>query len=148
MEVFRLSKARYSHELSGRGAALAGARWNSPGQEMVYTAESRALALAEVVVHLPQAALPRDFRMLQIYLPEDQIAPALKDLPASWNQFPPEAPSQKIGDAFLQEGRYLALPVPSVVVPGDWNYVLNPYHPEFSQVKILDVAPFLVDVRL
>lgn len=148
MEVFRLSKSRYSHKLSGQGAALAGARWNSKGLEMVYTGESQALALAEVVVHLPQAALPRDFRMLQIFLPEDHLAPALKNPPAGWNRFPPEAASQKVGDAFLQQGRYLALPVPSVVVPGDWNYVLNPYHPQFSQVKILDVAPFLVDGRL
>ena len=148
MEVFRLSKLRYSHELSGQGAALAGARWNSQGLEMVYTAESRALALAEVVVHLPQAALPRDFRMMQIYLPEEDRAPRLERPPAGWNAFPPEQASQRVGDAFLLENRYLSLPVPSVVVPGDWNYLLNPYHPAFARVAIREVTPFLIDQRL
>jgi len=51
MEVFRLSRAKYADQLSGYGAALKGARWNSRGVEMIYAAENRSLAMAEVLVH-------------------------------------------------------------------------------------------------
>ncbi|HRG64384.1 MAG TPA: RES family NAD+ phosphorylase, partial [Saprospiraceae bacterium] len=71
MEVFRLSRARFADQLSGVGAALKGARWNSPGVEMVYTAQNRSLAMAEVLVHLSLGMLPDDFRMLTIWIPDN-----------------------------------------------------------------------------
>ena len=53
MIVFRLAKKQYTHKLSGEGAELYGGRWNSVGTPMLYTSESRSLALLELAVHLP-----------------------------------------------------------------------------------------------
>ncbi len=73
MEVFRLTRKKFPIELSGKGASISGARWNSKGTEIVYCAQSRALAMAEVVVHLSLAVVPKDFVMLTIIIPEDII---------------------------------------------------------------------------
>ena len=70
MRVFRLSKKKYSKELSGKGASKSGNRWNSKGTEIIYSAESRALAMAEVAVHLTLATLPSDYVMIEIDIPE------------------------------------------------------------------------------
>ena len=69
-------------------------------------------------------------------------------LPAGWDARPYTAVSQAVGDAWLDEERSLALRVPSVVVPSEWNVLLNPAHPAFSEVAVgpPTVAPF--DPRL
>jgi RES domain-containing protein len=40
------------------------------------------------------------------------------------------------------------LRVPSVVVPNEFNYVLNPSQPAFPRVRIGDPIPFPFDPRL
>ncbi|MBK7221453.1 MAG: RES family NAD+ phosphorylase [Saprospiraceae bacterium] len=150
MEVFRLSRARFADQLSGVGAALKGARWNSPGVEMVYTSQNRSLAMAEVLVHLSLGMLPDDFRMLTIWIPDNLpvIKWSLKDLPKNWNEFPFAAATQKMGDAFVLENEAAVLCVPSVVTTGDFNYLLNPAHPDFKKIQILESVPFPFDNRL
>ena len=73
MEVFRLTREKFSKELSGKGAALKGARWNSIGVELIYTALNRSLAMAEVAVHFTLATLPSDYMMVTISKLTDQI---------------------------------------------------------------------------
>lgn len=150
MEVFRLSRARFADQLSGIGAALKGARWNSPGVEMVYSSQNRSLAMAEVLVHLSLGMLPDDFRMLTIWIPDNLpvIKWSLKDLPKNWNEFPFAAATQKMGDAFVLENEAAVLCVPSVVTIGDFNYLLNPAHPDFKKIQILESVPFPFDNRL
>jgi RES domain-containing protein len=73
VEVYRLSRERYANDLSGKGSALKGARWNSIGVELIYTATNRSLAMAEVAVHFTWATLPSDYCMITIHVP-DSIA--------------------------------------------------------------------------
>ncbi len=150
MRVFRLSKEKYSRELSGKGAAKFGNRWNSKGTEMIYSAESRALAMAEVAVHLTLATLPSDYVMIEIDIPENIKIKELKikDLPSNWNSNPPSSNTQKIGDAFVESNDVCVLKVPSAVVQGDYNYLINPYHKQFKQLKIIDVRSFPFDKRI
>lgn len=150
MEVFRLSRAKYADQLSGYGAALKGARWNSRGVEMIYTAENRSLAMAEVLVHLSLAMLPRDFMMLTIFIP-DEIE--VFNLPASklsdgWNNFPHKRITQELGDLFIHEKQYAVMRVPSVVTQGDFNLLINPGHPLFKEVSIVRKEPFPFDERI
>lgn len=70
MRVYRLARQKYVDDLSGTGAALFGYRWNSKGVKMVYTAQSRALAMAEVAVHLSLISLPEDYMMITLELPD------------------------------------------------------------------------------
>jgi RES domain-containing protein len=150
MLVFRLAREQFAHTLSGKGAAMRGARWNSPGVEMIYTAENRSLAMAEVAVHLTLATLPNDFRMISIEIPDDIAVKTLSisELPTDWNTFPHPSSTQKTGDTFIAEGLYCVLKIPSVVTDGDYNYLLNPLHPDFVKIKIVEVKKFAIDGRV
>jgi RES domain-containing protein len=124
MEVFRLARKKYPIELSGKGASLSGARWNSKGTEVLYTAQSRALAMAEVLVHLTLATLPNDFVMLTIAIPEDVAIAILdsKKLNVDWNVFPCTFETPLLGDDFIRKKEACVLKVPSAVVKGDFNF--------------------------
>jgi RES domain-containing protein len=150
MEVFRLSRKKYKIELSGKGASLAGARWNSKGTEIVYCAQSRALAMAEVVVHLSLALVPKDFVMVTITIPDDIIIATLDInlLQRDWNIFPNSFTTQLIGDDFIRTSNYCVLKVPSAVVKGDFNFLINPYHQDFSKIKITSQEDFPFDKRI
>ncbi|MBK7937738.1 MAG: RES family NAD+ phosphorylase [Lewinellaceae bacterium] len=150
MIVFRLSKGAYKNDLSGKGAELAGGRWNSKGLPMLYTSPGRALCMAEVAVHLPLHLIPVDYWLISIDLPDDveTFEMDLKDLPGDWDSFPHSISTQKIGDQFLLAGGKLVFKAPSAVVKGDFNYLLNPRHPDFGAVKIVESEPFEFDSRL
>lgn len=150
MKVYRLSRRRFSFELSGKGASKFGNRWNSKGVEIVYTADSRALAMAEVAVHLTIATLPKEYVMMVIEIPDTLQIEEIKisELNDGWNNYPHIKDTQKIGDKFIDTGKYCVLKVPSAVVKGDFNYLINPYHTDFKKIKIEEVADFPFDRRM
>ena len=150
MEAYRLSREKFSASLSGIGAAIKGARWNSVGIEMIYTASNRSLAMAEVAVHLSLATLPDDYMMITLHIPDDISMTRLNtdDLPTDWNKFPHPSTTQNIGDNFISENLYCVLQIPSSVTEGDYNLLINPYHPEFKRIKIIDIRKFVFDQRL
>ena len=151
MKVYRLTRQKYLEDFSGKGAALCGARWNSKGTEIIYTAESRALAMAEVAVHLSLDNLPEDYFMIEIDIP-DKIATAPTILPESlepnWNWFPHQQSTQLIGDRFVQENAFCVMRVPSACVKGDFNVLINPAHPDFRKIAIKNKDSFPFDKRL
>lgn len=150
MEVFRLSNKIYAAKLSGIGAALKGARWNSIGIELIYTASNRSLAMAEVAVHFSIATAPPNYKMLTIYVPDDISITTIdiKDLPSDWSIFPHSDSTKKFGDQFILDNKHCILKVPSAVTKGDFNYLINPRHPDFSRIKIIDTEDFIFDSRL
>jgi len=150
MEVFRLSREKFSGSLSGIGAALKGARWNSVGVEVIYTASNRSLSMAEVAVHLSLATLPDDFMMLTIFVPDSVSLMKLDiaTLPSNWNSFPHSVTTQDIGNKFVMENKFCVLQVPSAVTRGDYNLLINPNHKEFSKIKIVETERFPFDKRI
>ncbi len=150
MEAFRLSRDKFSEPLSGKGAALKGARWNSVGVELIYLASNRSLAMAEVAVHLTIATIPSDYVMVTVYIPDNTSMQKLNDtdLPAGWNSFPHPASTQVIGDRLIIENRYCVLRVPSAVTPGDHNLLINPHHEDFKRIKITAKVKFPFDKRI
>lgn len=150
MEVFRLTRKPFSKVLSGFGASIKGARWNSQGVEIIYTAENRSLAMAELAVHLTAAMLPDDYVMLTIDIPNNIPVEGLseKSLPKNWNVFPHTKATQLLGDEFITENKYCILKVPSVVTKGDFNLLINPRHPDFKKIKIIKREDFPFDQRL
>lgn len=149
MIVYRLSKGKYQKDLSGKGAELHGGRWNSKGVAMLYTSQSRALSLAELAIHLPVGIIPKNYFLIDIYIPDDThiIEIKIKDLPSDWRSNPHSNSTQMIGDQFISESKSLVLQVPSAVVPGDFNFLINPKHPEITKVKIKNVEAFEFDSR-
>lgn len=150
MEAFRLAREKYAAPLSGKGAAIKGARWNSVGVELIYTASNRSLAMAEVAVHLTLATIPSDYVMLTIRLPDDVSLRKLTeaDLPADWNSFPHPASTQAVGDKFVAANKHCVLQIPSAVTRGDFNLLINPRHSEFPRIKILEIEKFPFDERI
>ncbi len=150
MEVFRLSRKKFARPLSGKGAALKGARWNSVGTEMIYCASNRSLAMAEVAVHLTLATLPDDYTMMHLNIPDDIAIKKInvRDLPENWNAFPHQGTTQAIGDRFIFENKYCILQIPSAVTQGDHNFLINPNHLEFPKIKIISISRFPFDKRI
>jgi RES domain-containing protein len=138
MEVFRLSKSKFSEDLSGEGSRIFGGRWNSKGIEIIYTSETRSLALAENLVHLPLKKFTSvTHSLLAISLPDDysikKIFPS--QLPKDWNIYPAPASLALIGDQWIKSLESLVLRVPSAAVLGEFNYLINPKHKEFKDIK-------------
>lgn len=148
MIIFRLARAKYKDQLSGKGAAIKGGRWNSPGFELVYCSTNRSLAMAEVVVHLTVATLPKDYFMLEIELPANIKYKTVNHLPEDWNKFPHSSICRSIGDQFILENSDLILQVPSAVTEGDFNILINPSHRLFPKVNIKSAKAFPFDRRL
>ena len=150
MEVYRLTRAKYSKVLSGKGAAIKGARWNSIGVEMIYTASNRSLAMAEVSVYFSLATIPSDYMMLTIHIP-DSIAYSVisvHDLKSDWNSFPHPVSTKLIGDDFVNRSEDCLLKVPSSITKGDFNYLINPAHHEFKHIKIIEAVKFPFNDRI
>src|SRR5437763_13287888 len=150
MIVYRLTRAKYKKDLSGKGSAKSGGRWNSKGIPVVYTSESRALCTAESAVHIGLGNVPDDYYLVTIEIKDDASKKEVKqiELPRDWKSFPHPDSTQQIGDEFIIENKFLILKVPSVVVPGDFNYLINPNHLERKKVKILKTEHFTFDKRM
>ncbi len=148
--AWRIVKAsRTSGAFSGEGARRYGGRWNHPGTAVVYLADSLALAALEQFVHLGRAHANLAFAAFQVTFP-DSLVESLRrsDLPARWRQEPAPGDTMDIGSAWVAAGRSAVLQVPSVLVPPEHNYVLNPGHPDFKAVTIADPQPFTFDPRM
>jgi RES domain-containing protein len=153
MKVFRIEREKYLNTtLSGIGASMDdGNRWNSRFTRLVYTAESRALALLEVAVHLDLGEdLPSDRFLVEIDIPDDEKVQEihLEDLPTNWNEHPPTSSTQAIGDDFVLQGAALLLKVPSCIVPDEFNYLINPHHIAMQRVRVCKTVVMGFDARL
>ena len=147
MILYRIARRPYA-DLSGTGARLFGGRWNSEGKAMVYLTSSRSLAMLEALVHLSPTNIPDDFCIMTIEAPEDILEVSVKTLPLNWYEYPEPNNLKLIGNNFLAEKKHLLLKVPSAIVKEEFNYLLNPLHPDAGQAKILAIEPFIFDRRL
>jgi len=150
MIVFRLSKAAYALDFSGKGAEKTGGRWNSKGVPMVYTGSSRALCTAEIAVHLPLGLVPAGYSLTQLEIP-DRFGfeePDLKLLTSGWKSFPYTRVTQQVGDSFIKNNKSLVMRVPSAVVQGDYNFIINPLHEGIAEITVVKTELFLFDERL
>jgi len=153
MKVFRVEREKYlSTALSGIGASMDdGCRWNSRFTRLVYTAESRALAILEVAVHLDLSEdLPTDRFFVEIEVPDDAVIQEIRfeNLPDDWNEQPPSNRTQVIGDDFVLQNAALVLKVPSCLVPDEFNYLINPHHDAMRGVRVCKSMSMGFDGRL
>jgi RES domain-containing protein len=150
LHAWRIVKRRHVEEaFNGEGARLYGGRWNSPGVPVVYVAESRALAALEIMAGLRSRATLNAYVLIEVRFEEYLVEELDRDsLPVAWRTSPPRPETQAIGDRWVREARSVVLRVPSVVIPAEFNFLLNPTHPEFDAVEILGPTPFEFDSRL
>jgi RES domain-containing protein len=130
---------------------MQGYRWNSLNTYIVYTSASRALATLEVSVHIDLSEdLPTDRYYVEIEIPEEVKIVELKidDLPPNWDSKPPILETQFIGDDFVALSSAAVLKVPSSIVPPEFNYLINPAHPDSVKIKVISVEALVFDGRM
>jgi RES domain-containing protein len=149
MQVWRLFPRRFrSTAFTGVGGLYAAGRWNHLGVAMVYTSTSRALAALEFFVNLEPNEAPDDLAIAEASVPDEFIESLELDLlPPNWRGLN-HATCRDLGSGWAASNQSLALQVPSAVVDGDWNVLLNPKHPEFTRVRIAASKPFRYDERM
>lgn len=147
MIVYRINSCKFINDISGTGAARYGGRWNSKDIYVLYTSQSRALALLEAVVHLGKIP-DTGYCLATISVPDDIETFPADMLPEGWQDNPPPDYLKTIGDYFIKSKKHLALKIPSVIMMEEHNYLLNPAHSEFRNVKIIDTKPVKIDQRL
>jgi RES domain-containing protein len=150
LSVWRITSKKFTKSaFRGEGARLFGGRWNTPGIPLVYTAESKSLAVLEILVHLDSPELLRKYVLFEVKIEDPMVThldPA--SLPDNWREDPAPAEAQKLGNEWASSARSAVLRVPSAIVTGEFNFLLNPRHPDFSKLKIGQPQSFFIDPRL
>jgi RES domain-containing protein len=150
LSCWRIVQEKFSSEaFTGEDARLYGGRWNSAGHAAVYAAGSRALAVLEILVHLDGPQLLNSYLLYEATFSESLVTELLAgDLPPDWRDDPAPRSAQKIGDEWIRSGASAVLRVPSVLIPQEHNYLLNPQHAEFGKIRISEPERFAFDSRL
>ena len=151
MLVYRIAQTKYAGSLASSGFA---GRWNTEGEGMIYTGGSAALSCLEVLAHKSGAALNSGkFSMAVILIPDDLLVSEitlnqLQEINLEWFKVLHYPLTQKLGNKWVLEMKSAVLKVPSAIVDREYNFLLNPLHPHFSKIKVLDITPFNFDQRL
>lgn len=147
MLVYRISQTRYADDLSGEGARLFGGRWNLPLTACLYTSESRALALLEYSVNISLFDIRRALSIITIKVNEKSVREVrVHELPGNWNENMIPQHTQEFGTRLLLEKKYPVIKIPSVVIPGEYNYLINPL--SNPDVKIMEKVDYAYDLRI
>jgi len=147
IRAYRILKGKFvGSAFSGEGARLYGGRWNSTGVAVVYTSSAVSLAVLEWRAHLTRWPSPASV-IIEIAFDASLIWSPPR-LPASWRRWPYPKTSAAVGDNWVRSGRSAVLKLPSAVVPSEFNYLLNPAHPDFGRISIGKPQVFKADPRL
>jgi RES domain-containing protein len=147
--VWRLSRQRYAGEsYSGEGSRQFGGRWSPIGLNVAYSAESRSLAALEVLVNVRDAKLlfAQPWVMISAKIPGELIERPTR-VPDDWRATPYTRATQTFGAEWVRAARSAVLRVPSTVVLGEFNYLLNPAQPDFARISIGQPEDFTFDPR-
>jgi RES domain-containing protein len=149
--VWRICARRHAGQaFSGRGAREYGGRWNHPGVALVYTAGTLSLGALELFVNLDPDDAPGDLVAIGAAIPERirLLHVRESELSGGWRAYPAPSVLQDIGSAWVTSGATAVLAVPSAIIPQEANYLLNPAHEDFSQIKIERPEAFQFDPRM
>jgi RES domain-containing protein len=147
ISLYRISSAEYPVN-SGTGAALYGGRWNRIGTPVIYAAQSASLAALEVLVHY--SILPSNHVLTQVEVPEPLVILRIEEsqLPIGWDAISYATETQDLGEQWVRERDSVILSVPSSIIPGERNFLINPAHAAFSELRFQPPRPFRFDPRL
>ena len=151
MIIWRLCRQEHAAPpLDGEGARLYGGRWNVPGTAVAYTAGTLALAALEILIHMDLDVAPKDLVSIPIEVPDGLRIEEVRtgSLPTNWRKTPAPIQLQQVGTEWCQRATSLLLRVPSVIIPEEYNYLVNPIHPDLGQLTRHKPRPFTFDPRL
>jgi len=149
--VFRVLRAAYARNpFDGEGAYRYGGRWSSPGTRLAYTSEHQSLAMLEYFVHLDPEDSPDDLVLATADIPDTLSRERVEaaELPANWRETPAPPELAQIGDEFVRRAENCLLLIPSALAAQENNWLINPQHPEFSQITMNPPEPLRYDPRM
>ena len=148
--AWRITAEKYlDTAFSGRGAEEYGGRFNRVGTPLVYASESLSLATLELLAQTGSRRRLRGRVAIPVTFSDDYVAERTADeLPEGWDQRPYGSASQEVGEAWIESEESLVLRVPSVVVPVEHNYLINPQHPDVLDLETGEPRPLNPDPRL
>ena len=150
MRVYRIARTRHLNDLTGAGAKTYGGRWNHRGTAILYTSETRSLAMLEFLVHVSWMQAPGDMGLATLEI-VNEIQPEIlspADLPEDWRLYPAPPRLADLGSDWVHSQRSLLLRVPSAVVEQEHNILINPGHSDIVRVTVLEVKDLEFDRRL
>ena len=149
LEAWRMVKGKHAATaFSGEGASKTGGRWNSRGVPVVYASATRSLAALETLVHL-NPLVRFEYQIIRVEFDESLVERLTHSaLPRNWKAEPPPVSTRRLGNEWARARRSAILAVPSVIVPDETNFVLNPAHPDFRKLAIGPAVAFSFDPRL
>ena len=149
MEIYRLAQKDYA-TLDGMGGMFSSGRWHQRDVKVTYAASSRSLAVLERFIHCAPTTIP-NMVMITIFVPDDIAYEHLvsSQLPDNWDTITAsdQDDTQALGMDFLTKNKHAYLKVPSAIVPHEYNYILNPNHPDSPRIIINEVHPYQFDAR-
>ena len=157
MLICRICRSEFAGDLKASGFA---SRWNQDGQWVLYASATRSLAALEQLANRSGLVLSASYCVMVIEVPdwEDSLRPALsqvlfsvlpEDLPADWRRFSGYGRLQELGADWYRRSESLLLKVPSVMVPQEYNYLINTQYKDFhTLVRLVGVENFDWDNRL
>ena len=151
MTVWRICRAKHAADaFSGVGGLRYGARWHWKGVRIVCTAGSLSLAALEYLVNLAAGPITDPLMAIPAEIPESvhMVSVGRKELPDNWRAHPIPAHTRRVGTEWVKKGQTAVLAVPSVVIPSERNYLLNPAHPEFGKIRVGKPERFGFDSRM
>jgi RES domain-containing protein len=133
----------------GEGARLFGGRWNSKGVALVYASSHKSLAALETRVHIDATSKTKSYKAIAFHFDDAlmEVLP-LRALPTDWREEPPPPSTQQLGDAWVKAAKSAILAVPSIIIPDELNYMINPTHSDFAKIIIDKATDFSFDQRL
>jgi RES domain-containing protein len=140
--LWRLYRRAHGSGLDGIGGLYAQGRWHKLGSRVVYLGSTASLVVLERLAHLDPRMLPDDLVLgkfaadLNVEHIDDAID--IHDL----------TQTQATGLNFMRSGQAAVLAVPSILVPEELNFVLNPAHPAAATLDLLSERDFSFDSRL
>ena len=148
MLVYRITRRKYANDISGIGAATYAGRWNKKGTPVLYTGESKEIALLETIVHSPPMLIPK-LSIVTIEIPDNSVSEIeIKNLPVNWYDYPAPTILSEISQKWIIEGKTIASKVPSCIIHSSHIYILNCNHDNYKYIKIIDIRNFHFDTRL
>jgi len=138
-----------ANDLSGTGAKMTGGRWNSKGTPVVYCATSIALATLETVHCLRNGNLPFNRYLVRLDIPDSvwNARLILDPPPAGWDAIPSGVTARTAGDAWIASAATALLLVPSVIVPDEYNVLINPQHAAAAAISSTTLKRWIYDPR-
>ncbi|MEJ2581558.1 MAG: RES domain-containing protein [Acidobacteriota bacterium] len=149
MTSWRVVRGEFAaRAFDGEGARVWGGRWNSPGHAIVYTSATTSLGLLEKMVHA-DLGLPPLYITVSVTFDAGLVETVeLEVLPDDWRSLPAPFTLKQIGDEWADSNRSCILEVPSVIVPHESNFILNPQHEDFTSIQIGEPIDLDIDQRL